>query len=104
MLFIIGMDKQHEHLMPLLETHCHRCGEVTQWHLWKEIEKASLFFIPVWRFAPDYLLVCEQCHDPVKLPREFGKALLEVGNHNDANQAELEALIDKEQHRSRIRP
>ena len=90
--------------MPLLETHCHRCDDTTQWHLWKETEKASLFLIPVWRFPPDYLVVCEQCNDQVKLPRALGRALLDADNRNDHNQSELEKIIEAEQNRSRIRP
>lgn len=104
MLFLIGMDKQAEFLMPLLTCHCHRCGRDTQWQLWKEVEKASLFFIKIWTFTPDYLLVCEECRDNLKLPRDLGKAMLEVDNRDDAAHQQMEALIADHQSRSRVRP
>ncbi|MGI2258967.1 zinc-ribbon domain-containing protein [Shewanella sp. GXUN23E] len=104
MLFLIGMDKQAHLLMPLLTCECARCRQPTQWQLWQEQEKASLFFIPVWRFTADYVLLCEACGDNFKLPRAFGKSLLDEANRTDEAHRQIESLIGAHQSRSRIRP
>ena len=77
--------------------HCLRCGETLQWSLYKETEQASLFFIPVWRFTADYLLVCDRCQDSVKLPRALGKQLLVVESRGQDLHDAVEALVVEHQ-------
>lgn len=98
MLFLVGMDKKYELLVPLMTCHCLRCGEDKQWRLYKETEWASLFFIPVWRFTPDYLLVCDTCQDAVKLPRILGKQLVAIDSLGQDFQDAIEALVVEHQH------
>jgi hypothetical protein len=97
MLFLVGMDKKYELIEPLMTCHCQRCGEERQWSLYKETELASLFFITVWRFTPDYFLVCDVCQDMVKLSRMLGKQLVHMGSRDQKIHDEVEGLVIEHQ-------
>ncbi|ABZ78038.1 hypothetical protein Shal_3493 [Shewanella halifaxensis HAW-EB4] len=70
--------------------------------MYKETEWASLFFIPVWRFTPDYLLVCELCQYEVKLARPLGKKLAlsescDQALHRSILHSKVEAFVAEHQ-------
>lgn len=91
MFFLMGMDKKYEFIDDSIQCHCQWCGAEKHWHFYQETELASLFFITVWRFTPDYFLVCETCQYPFKLPRSLGKQLM--ANQYDQHSADLAASL-----------
>ncbi|GIU32740.1 zinc-ribbon domain-containing protein [Shewanella schlegeliana] len=102
MLFLIGMDKKYELIEPSITCNCLCCEQETSWRLYKETEWASLFFIPVWRFTPDYLLVCELCRYEVKLARPLGRQLALSGSYDQdlycsILHSKVEALVAEHQ-------
>ncbi|WP_394389448.1 hypothetical protein [Shewanella woodyi] len=97
MFFLAGMDKKYEPIEPPMSCHCSFCGVNREWVLYKETELASLFFITIWRFTPDYLLVCGSCQYPMKLPRELGKQLALDNSQITAKQDELASLVAEHQ-------
>ncbi|MFT5704842.1 MAG: hypothetical protein ACI8SK_000795 [Shewanella sp.] len=84
MFFLAGMDKKYELIEPPISCYCSFCAVRRDWLLYKETEFASLFFITIWHFTADYLLVCGSCQYPIKLPRPLGMQLsLDESNKQD---------------------
>ncbi|PKQ29934.1 MAG: hypothetical protein CVT60_02760 [Actinobacteria bacterium HGW-Actinobacteria-10] len=85
MFFIFGWGNSDKTLGQGCTLECPNCHNVRQWSVVETSQKASLFFIPVAKWAPKYWMVCPICSWSVELlSREHAYRVLEsTPQHND---------------------
>jgi len=86
-------------LGPAISQECDNCHNEEFWHLCKSSVWATLFFIPVFPYQRDKLLVCPVCRAAMTLTKEQFEELRPVA---ETNQALAEGKITEAEHHHRI--
>lgn len=94
--FIVGWGHNHfkDH-GPAVHNKCENCNNENFWHLCKSSTWFTFFFIPIFPYQNDRLLICPVCQYGLKLSKEQFDELLPLA---DANKQLAEGKITEAEH------
>lgn len=91
MFFIFGWGNSDKTLGEGCTLECPNCHNVRRWTVIERSQKASLFFVPVAKWAAKYWMVCPVCAWSVELlsREQADRVLASTPQHNDAACSEV---------------
>jgi uncharacterized Zn finger protein len=80
-LFIGVFPRERE--LAVARFHCDRCHEDASQHILETGSRLWLFFLPLFTFSRQYVVVCEHCGAVAEVTREFAKRAADLTAHGE---------------------